>query len=382
MTRSSKRRKGLEAELDALAALIQAASHVVFVTGAGISTNAQIRDYRGPDGIWTEAVAKGLASGEPGATKGAAPPPWDASMYWRLPGAAPTLAHRGIAALVAGGAVAHVITQNEDALHLRSGLAPAKLSELHGNAFVEVCGNFKDGDSDGDMGETDSESDDGRAAAREADRRLRPRGCGAVVVRDFVTYDGDTYLATNAAGRHVTRRACPNCRPRGDDLPRRGAGWLVDSTVDFGETPGGFPWGDNAVHNVGAAKRHMREADLVVVWGSSMGVLANYFDPWCPSSKWAKLPLRLATTVKRGKVRPAPCKLAIVNRGPAVDEEFAALKIDADVDAVARGLLARLDVAEPPPYDFGGDPFTARAVAPADGEPRGEHTFASSRVAS
>lgn len=113
-----------------------------------------------------------------------------------------------------------------------------------------------------------------------------------------------------------------------------------------------------------------------------MGVLANYFDPWCPSSKWAKLPLRLATTVKRGKVRPTQCKLAIVNRGPAVDEEFAALKIDADVDAVARGLLARLDVAEPPPYDFGGDPFTARAVAPADGEPRGEHTFASSRVAS
>ena len=269
MTRSSKRRKGLEAELDALAALIQAASHVVFVTGAGISTNAQIRDYRGPDGIWTEAVAKGLASGEPGATKGAPPPPWDASMYWRLPGAAPTLAHRAIAALVAGGTVAHVITQNEDALHLRSGLAPAKLSELHGNAFVEVCGRYDDGDSDGDMGETDSESDDGRAAAREADRRLRPRGCGAVVVRDFVTYHGDTYLATNAAGRHVTRRACPNCRPRGDDLPRRGAGWLVDSTVDFGETPGGFPWGDNAVHNVGAAKRHMREADLVVVWGSS-----------------------------------------------------------------------------------------------------------------
>ena len=54
--------------------------------------------------------------------------------------------------------------------------------------------------------------------------------------------------------------------------------------------PGGFPWGTNAVHNVAAAKRHMQLADLVVVWGSSLSVLANYFDPWHPDSRWAKPP--------------------------------------------------------------------------------------------
>ena len=41
-------------------------------------------------------------------------------------------------------------------------------------------------------------------------------------------------------------------------------GVLLDSTVDFGESPGGFPWGANPVHNVAAAKWHMQRADLVV----------------------------------------------------------------------------------------------------------------------
>jgi hypothetical protein len=41
------------------------------------------------------------------------------------------------------------------------------------------------------------------------------------------------------------------------------------------------------------AHDHMRRADLVVVWGSSLGILANYFDPWCPTSKCVGTPVRL-----------------------------------------------------------------------------------------
>ena len=65
-TRGARKRRpaalDLEDSIDLLASLMRGASHVVFVTGAGLSTNAGIRDYRGPDGIWTEAAAKGLVA--------------------------------------------------------------------------------------------------------------------------------------------------------------------------------------------------------------------------------------------------------------------------------------------------------------------------------
>jgi len=382
-TRGARKRRpaalDLEDSIDLLASLMRGASHVVFVTGAGLSTNAGIRDYRGPDGIWTEALAKGLVAGEPGSRANeATPPPWDPAMYRLLPAAAPTLAHRAIALLVARGRVAHVITQNEDALHLRAGLDPGRLSELHGNAFVEVCGGYASGDSDGDMGDADSSSsssdDDDDAGARARDRKRRPAGCGAAVVRDFVCYHGDTYAKANAAGRHVTRRACPRCRPLAPDAPpgaaAAGRGWLLDSTVDFGESPGGFPWGRrNTVHNVDAAKESMRRVDLVVAWGTSLSILANYFDPWDRASKWARKPLRLA----RGK----KCALAIVSRGRTFDEDLAALKIDDDVDAIFAGLLARLDLPTPPPYDFDADPFVRTAVPCTHDAP---WTFATARA--
>ena len=107
-----------------LAELILAAEHCVFVTGAGISTNAGIRDYRGPDGIWTEALAQGKVVGEPDA---GGETPWDEAFYRLLPAARPTFTHLAITALMrasrahldeegrAPPLVRHVITQNEDA---------------------------------------------------------------------------------------------------------------------------------------------------------------------------------------------------------------------------------------------------------------------------
>ena len=395
-------------------------------------------DYRGPDGIWTEAVAQGKVVGEPDA---AGETPWDEAFYRLLPAARPTFTHLAITALMqpsAGRAhplVRHVITQNEDALHRRAGVAAEQLSELHGNAFVELCGKHVEGDSDPDMDSSDEdeaslpravlEQKARQRAARleeiELARRLRPAGCGASVVRGFVTYHGETYRKDNPGGRHVTGRACPHCRgataspavaegaaegtaeaaeaaeagqQAGAAGPREGPGWLLDSTVDFGEMPGGFPWGHNAVHNVAAAKRHMQLADLVVVWGSSLSVLANYFDPWHPDSRWAKPPpagLRLAPPPAR-KVsakapaakasrrafvvrKPRPCILAVVSKGDVLDQELAAVKIDGDVDEVARELLRLLGVAEPPAYEPSRDPFAAQAVPPFAGEPAAPWTI-------
>ena len=456
-SRLRSRKPDLEQQVASLAALMRESRHVIFCTGAGISTNppASLRDYRGPDGIWTEAQAAGLVVGEPGAKGMPVDCPWDASMFSRMPAARPTLAHRVITQLASGASplVKHVITQNEDGLHRRSGLPAAQLSELHGSAFVEVCGNYATDDSDSDVCSSDSDSDSSEAERLAADeatnaaaRLRRPAGCGAAVVRDFVTYWPDTYKRSWPLGRHVTGRACPHCRQvppasvaaaasafaraaavvsvaNGSctagkaacaiDDGLRGSGWLHDSTVDFGECPGGFPWGSlNAVHNLRAAKEHMQHADLVVAWGTSLSILANYFDPWHAESKWAKPPpigLRLAladgdeapiTAPSKGAggssnehggsssenhVRPKkhrrrvlvrPCRLVIINKGVTLDEEIAEIKIEADVDEVSGMLLRHLGLPLPPPYDPQADPLLAAAVAPAPGEPQAPWTIA------
>lgn len=188
----------VDAQVAALAELMRGSRHILFCTGAGISTNdpAGLRDYRGPDGIWTEAQASGLVVGEPGEKGMPVDSPWDETMFRRMPAARPTFAHRAIAQLSGGEdpLVKHVITQNEDGLHRRSGVPEVRLSELHGSAFVEVCGNYASGDSDeSSSSEDESTSSDAEravldAAADAAARERRPAGCGALTVRDFVTY--------------------------------------------------------------------------------------------------------------------------------------------------------------------------------------------------
>lgn len=99
-----------------LARMVAAANGRVLVyTGAGLSTAADIPDYRGPQGAYTRLQ------------RGEALPQVD------LLAAEPTRGHMQLAALVRAGAVAHVVSQNCDGLHRRSGVSPDKLSEIHGN---------------------------------------------------------------------------------------------------------------------------------------------------------------------------------------------------------------------------------------------------------
>ena len=112
---------------------------VVVLTGAGISTAAGIPDFRGPVGVWT-AEAHGRAA--PGGTALELAQPTAAHMALvalQVP-PPPACALRFALMMLQGrGMVDAVISQNIDGLHLRSGLPPHCLFELHGNSFMERC---------------------------------------------------------------------------------------------------------------------------------------------------------------------------------------------------------------------------------------------------
>ncbi|MEM2870730.1 MAG: Sir2 family NAD-dependent protein deacetylase [Thermoplasmata archaeon] len=96
---------------------------LVVFTGAGISTESGVPDYRGPDGVWTRRD-KGLPP--PPMPK----PPWECE---------PNLGHFAIVELERMGKLDLLISQNIDNLHLKSGISPEKLVELHGNATLLRC---------------------------------------------------------------------------------------------------------------------------------------------------------------------------------------------------------------------------------------------------
>ncbi len=122
-----------------LARLFDDASHAVAFTGAGISTECGIPDFRSPGGLWTQNK----------------PIPYDAFLSsqearneaWRrkfamdeaFSGAKPGRGHRALAHLVQAGKMRGVITQNIDNLHQDSGLTDEEVIEIHGNTTYARC---------------------------------------------------------------------------------------------------------------------------------------------------------------------------------------------------------------------------------------------------
>jgi len=92
-------------------------------TGAGISTSAGIPDFRGPQGVWT-LKAKGEERTEPTVDRHKVQP---------------TLTHMALVSLYRNDYLKYLVSQNCDGLHLKSGIPPGKICELHGNGNVESC---------------------------------------------------------------------------------------------------------------------------------------------------------------------------------------------------------------------------------------------------
>ncbi len=180
------------------------------LTGAGISTESGIPDFRSPGGLWTRydptklTFDKFCASAE------------TRRLYWEmgnelfpaLRDAQPNAAHRVLAALERRGGLRRIVTQNVDGLHQKAGSSPAVMIEIHGTALEVGC-----------------------------------LGCGA-------RQDRGPVQARFAAGEHDLRCDC--------------GGLLKPATISFGQA---MPERETAQAFADAA-----EADVFLVIGSSLAV--------------------------------------------------------------------------------------------------------------
>jgi NAD-dependent deacetylase len=116
-------------------------SSVAVLTGAGISTDSGVPDFRGPQGIWTrnpeaekQATFRHYVS-DPALRRRS----WQNRLAHPAWTAQPNAAHLALVRLANGGIDTQVITQNIDGLHQRAGTPPDRVLELHGTMYGVVC---------------------------------------------------------------------------------------------------------------------------------------------------------------------------------------------------------------------------------------------------
>jgi len=127
--------------VDAARRRIDAARRVVVLTGAGISTESGIPDFRGPKGVWTRNPAAEKQStiqhylADPEVRKAA----WRSRLDSPAWSAEPNAGHRALVALERRGILHALVTQNIDELHQRAGSSPETVVEVHGSMRRVMC---------------------------------------------------------------------------------------------------------------------------------------------------------------------------------------------------------------------------------------------------
>jgi NAD-dependent deacetylase len=122
-------------------AWLRAARRIVVLTGAGISTESGIPDFRGPNGVWTrDPEAEKLSNiryyiADPEVRKRS----WRSRLEHPAFTAAPNAGHKALAELERHGKLHALITQNIDGLHLRAGNSRELVIEVHGNVHKVAC---------------------------------------------------------------------------------------------------------------------------------------------------------------------------------------------------------------------------------------------------
>jgi NAD-dependent deacetylase len=127
--------------LDEIAGWVREARSVVVLTGAGISTESGIPDFRGPQGTWTkDPKAEKLSNlhhymHDPEVRVAS----WQARLVHPAWGAEPNAGHRALAELERKGRLEMLVTQNIDGLHQRAGSSADRVIEIHGTMRDVMC---------------------------------------------------------------------------------------------------------------------------------------------------------------------------------------------------------------------------------------------------
>jgi NAD-dependent deacetylase len=159
---------------------IASAKRVVALTGAGISTDSGIPDFRGPNGVWTKnPTAEKLSDiryymADPGIRQAS----WQSRLEHPAFTAKPNAGHRALVDLEKHGRLHALITQNIDGLHIVAGNSRQRVFEVHGNLHQAVCM------SCGGKGPMQPVLD--RVRAGEADPPCRD--CGGILKSDTISF--------------------------------------------------------------------------------------------------------------------------------------------------------------------------------------------------
>ena len=128
-------------EVERVREMVRGAAAVTVLTGAGISTDSGIPDFRGPNGIWTKNPAAERMSdlsayvADPDVRRRA----WQSRRTHPAWTAEPNAGHRALVDLERAGRLRALVTQNIDGLHQRAGSSPEKVIEVHGTIWWVQC---------------------------------------------------------------------------------------------------------------------------------------------------------------------------------------------------------------------------------------------------
>ncbi len=175
------------------------AERVVVLTGAGISTDSGISDFRGPQGLWTKDPEAEKAShitsylADPSVRRRA----WQARASSPTWTAQPNAGHRALVHLERSGRLHTLITQNIDGLHQAAGSDPAVVVEVHGTMREYVC---LDCEHRGPMEE---------ALARVRQGELDPpcRSCGGILKSATISF-GQSLVVSDLQRAEASARGC------------------------------------------------------------------------------------------------------------------------------------------------------------------------------